>query len=297
MVRTRCRSGASRNCAGASSLPVSALRNTTPPPSVAIHSPSSLATSEEIQPFGSVLGVAAIVAQLAEFVAVEAVESVLGAEPHEAFAVLHDGVHGLLRQTFLEAVALHAERRSRETRIRKRRTASAAIATRANLLTCRIFPRVIDIVLRQRTTPARIVVAGARALCDWRRMRRARRPAVERYHTISVMRITGAYEAWLDPVRGGNARSPRRRGARATEPFTSRPCLRESQMRQIRMRCCRRRRSRRRRVRRRARAGIAPSPRRAGWVWSACRRADRRSSATPVEITWSKPSCRPNSGT
>jgi hypothetical protein len=36
-------------------------------------------------------------AKLAEFVAIEAVESVLGAEPHEAFAVLHDGVDRLLR--------------------------------------------------------------------------------------------------------------------------------------------------------------------------------------------------------
>src|SRR5215510_5204013 len=52
-------------------------------------------------------------AQLAEFVAVEAIEPVLGAEPHEARGVLHDGVDGLLRESFLEAVALHAERRCR----------------------------------------------------------------------------------------------------------------------------------------------------------------------------------------
>ena len=110
-----------------------ALRNTTPPPSVAIHKPSSLATSEEIQPFGSDSCVAAIVAQLAEFVAVEAVEPVFGAEPHEAFAVLDDGVHGLLRQAFLEAVALHAERRSRAGRQHGKARRAARRSRRARI--------------------------------------------------------------------------------------------------------------------------------------------------------------------
>jgi hypothetical protein len=40
--------------------------------------------------------VATVVAQLTEFVSVEAIESVLGAEPHEPFGVLDDRVHGLL---------------------------------------------------------------------------------------------------------------------------------------------------------------------------------------------------------
>src|SRR5688500_2581407 len=39
---------------------------------------------------GQRLLIAAIVAQLAEFVAVETIEAVLGAEPHEAFGVLCD---------------------------------------------------------------------------------------------------------------------------------------------------------------------------------------------------------------
>ena len=63
--------------------------------------------------------VATFMTQLTEFIAIEAIESVLGAEPHEPFVVLDDGVHGLLRQAFLEAVALHAEGRSRRGGARK----------------------------------------------------------------------------------------------------------------------------------------------------------------------------------
>jgi hypothetical protein len=57
--------------------------------------------------------VATFMTQLTELITIEAIESVFGAEPHEPFAVLDDGVHRLLRQAFLEAVALHAEWRSR----------------------------------------------------------------------------------------------------------------------------------------------------------------------------------------
>ena len=134
------------SCAGDSSLPVCALRNTTPPPSVPIHKPSSLGTSEEIQPLGSDLLVAAIVAQLAEFVAVEAIESVFGAEPHEAFGVLRDGIDGLLRQAFFEAVALHAERRSGDAAEQRKMQASAAHRDARAQADGLIFPRVIGIV-------------------------------------------------------------------------------------------------------------------------------------------------------
>jgi hypothetical protein len=58
--------------------------------------------------------VAAIVAQLAEVITVEAVETVLGPEPHEPLVVLHDGVHGLLGEAFLETVTLDAEGWSRD---------------------------------------------------------------------------------------------------------------------------------------------------------------------------------------
>jgi hypothetical protein len=45
---------------------------------------------------GQRLFVGAIVAQLAEFVSVETIEPVLGAEPHETFGVLRDHIDGLL---------------------------------------------------------------------------------------------------------------------------------------------------------------------------------------------------------
>jgi hypothetical protein len=62
---------------------------------------------------GECAWVAAVVAQLPEFVAVEAIQTVLGAEPHEALGILNDGIDRLLRESFLQAVALHGERRRR----------------------------------------------------------------------------------------------------------------------------------------------------------------------------------------
>ena len=80
-------------------------------------------------------------AQLAEFVAVEAIEAVLGAEPHEAFGVLRDRIDRLLRQAFLEAVALHAERRSGERRQAKSEQTCERRAARVHAVqTARFFP-------------------------------------------------------------------------------------------------------------------------------------------------------------
>src|SRR4051812_12546371 len=65
--------------------------------------------------------VATVVAQLAEFVTVEAVEAVLCAEPHETFGILRDGVDRRLGKTVIQAVALHAERRGGERSRRSER--------------------------------------------------------------------------------------------------------------------------------------------------------------------------------
>ena len=105
-----------------------------------------------------------------------------------------------------------------------------------------------------------------------------RAPLSERYHAITVMRITGArpwrcsksIPQWAHP-------SPRRRGAR-------RGCRsRAGRVSRVAgeagpSRCCRTRRCRHPCVRRPVRAGSAPFLRRAGWGSSACRRAGRRSS-------------------
>ena len=161
-----------------------------------IHRPSSLATSEEIQPFGSVCVVAAIVAQLAEFVAVEAIESVLGAEPHEAFAVLDDGIHRLLRQTFLEAVALHAERRSGERRRAKTRRRARRSRRARTDLTGLVFPRVIDIVEAADDSSPHRSGRGPQRYVTGVECAAPRRAAVERYHSINVMRVTAWPREW-----------------------------------------------------------------------------------------------------
>ena len=157
------------------SLPVCALRNTTPPPSVPIHSPSSLAPARRSSRSAAICIVGAIMAQLAEFIAVETIESVLGAEPHEAFGVLHDGIDGLLRQAFFEAVALHAERRSGEGGSAESAAQRERMRRAQTALGDLFFPAFIDIV--DVTDDSRPHRSGAReTLCDWRRMRAPQRP-------------------------------------------------------------------------------------------------------------------------
>src|SRR5690606_31301410 len=57
-----------------------------------------LAGGERVDPrSGEGVRVTATVTQLTECVTVETIESALGAEPHEAFAVLRDGIHAVLR--------------------------------------------------------------------------------------------------------------------------------------------------------------------------------------------------------
>lgn len=78
--------------------------------------------------------------------------------------------------------------------------ASTAAATHANLLADRPdpdpdeleIPRFMNIVWANKKTPVGIVVASARRGCDWSPKPHGQRAVAQRYHLISVMRITAS---------------------------------------------------------------------------------------------------------